>query len=285
MKIILHITIVLILIFGTLSCVSDPGDVDIPKFDQKLVIQTVISPGDSVINAYLGYNYPAYGEIVKENILNAGVKLYLSDGKNEEMFIQNSDTFSLKLKSFQIIEGNSYSIRATDNKGHTISAECIMPVARNINMKIDTLTVVENSEYGTYSQLNVNTKFTDYKGEENYYILQTGVQSYYFDTYYQTELSNTYFLSTNYISDKSKDGLLFSETTVINKDAYYADSLFIYVSIEQTTKDYYLFLKSLQNYSDGDDPFSEVVPVYTNIEGGLGIFGGFVTQTYNLRLK
>jgi hypothetical protein len=52
-----------------------------------------------------------------------------------------------------------------------------------------------------------------------------------------------------------------------------------------TEKSYYQYHKSLHNYNDSEIPFSEPTLLYTNIEGGLGIFTSYTKKVVSMRLK
>jgi hypothetical protein len=65
----------------------------------------------------------------------------------------------------------------------------------------------------------------------------------------------------------------------------YYDSAFIKIYLLNTEKSYYLYQKSLEDYKSGEDPFTEVTPVYSNIDGGLGIFTSFTIDSLIYRLR
>jgi hypothetical protein len=55
-------------------------------------------------------------------------------------------------------------------------------------------------------------------------------------------------------------------------------SLLIY--IHSIDKHYYNFHKSIENVTDyGDNPFAESTHLYSNIEGGLGVFASYVAAS------
>jgi len=47
---------------------------------------------------------------------------------------------------------------------------------------------------------------------------------------------------------------------------------------------YYNYHRSVFNF-DGENPFSEPSPVYSNIEGGLGVFAAFNGSTIEVDLE
>ena len=59
----------------------------------------------------------------------------------------------------------------------------------------------------------------------------------------------------------------------------------VLAEIGSLSKALYKYKRSvrLQGYND-DNPFAEPVPIYNNIEGGLGIFGGTSYQWYEVEL-
>ena len=54
----------------------------------------------------------------------------------------------------------------------------------------------------------------------------------------------------------------------------YGEYLEVVAAVETLSKDFFLFSRSLEQQDwVQDNPFAEPVPVYSNVEGGLGIFG------------
>jgi hypothetical protein len=64
----------------------------------------------------------------------------------------------------------------------------------------------------------------------------------------------------------------------------YYDSAFLKVYLLNTCKPYYQYHKSLENYNDGENPFAEPTPIYSNIEGGLGVFAAYLVDSAVIRL-
>ena len=62
------------------------------------------------------------------------------------------------------------------------------------------------------------------------------------------------------------------------------NTLLIYVAV--VDKPYYQYLKAISASGkiDNDDPFSEPVLTYTNVQGGLGVFAGFNTTATTIDL-
>ncbi|MBK7028756.1 MAG: DUF4249 family protein [Bacteroidales bacterium] len=77
-----------------------------------------------------------------------------------------------------------------------------------------------------------------------------------------------------YFSDQYVNGQEFSIELPIT---YSGDTpgVDIFVELSTLSKDYFLFRKSLIKYNESqNNPFSEPIKIYTNIENGYGIFAG-----------
>jgi hypothetical protein len=55
-----------------------------------------------------------------------------------------------------------------------------------------------------------------------------------------------------------------------------SDSTIIVVSLMSLSEDYFKYKLSLEKYQEtAGDPFAQPVQVYSNVENGFGIFGGY----------
>lgn len=90
------------------------------------------------------------------------------------------------------------------------------------------------------------------------------------------------------ISDELRDGGTF-EVTFTNYFFEIKDTslhkLTFQANLLETDDNYYKYHRSLEKYHDGDDPFTEFSPIYSNIKGGYGIFSGYVKYEKTLILK
>lgn len=122
--------------------------------------------------------------------------------------------------------------------------------------------------------------------EANYFrlfCLQTSFGVQYWDPDVPFRLSD---LEENIFSDKGKDGQkLFLKTIDLNTLYESADSAFLKIYLFNTDKAYYDFHTSFLNYSGGRDPFTENSPVFSNIEGGLGVFAAYTIDSLIFKLK
>jgi hypothetical protein len=130
----------------------------------------------------------------------------------------------------------------------------------------------------------INVYLTDYPGEANYFRFATKYKMYDSNYPQLADLEPTGEQS-EFISDKGRDGeRIFFNTTRVSDPSEH-DSAFLIIYALNTDKEYYTYHKSLENYSGGENPFREVSPLFSNIEGGLGIFASYVVDSLVLRLK
>jgi hypothetical protein len=245
-----------ILLFS--SCVKEVKNLkNLPSSVPKLVVGCFISPQDTVLAAQLSRSKPLYvANTNTAQITDASVRL--SDGAKSVTLVYSAITkkYELKASLFPIKAGQSYSLTVTTPQGEKVSASCIVPVS-NI-----TAALYDNIDSASY-----RIKWNDIAGEVNYYRVYSTV------VFPQNvvEASN---INNDLQSDLQKDGKellavvhtnnVFSAGNVIGYDNY----------ILNIDYNYYRYQYSLDHYS-GNDPFSEPSLIYTNINGGLGVFAAY----------
>jgi len=277
----------LVLIF-TFACESDADLVKAPAFKQELVITAFISPSDKISYFRVTSNKKIYGELDTEEPLGL-VSGFISDGTDEVALDTCKIGLKLNHEKMQIQYDKTYKLRVNSENGLMAEAECTVPARKNFSIEVDTFSILtEESMYspypGIYRSLNVRVKFSDFPGEENFYRIFGAFRAYS----PRVQGSGHISFDEEFISDKGMDGKSF----VVNMDknnsyliSYAKDSLFLNIYLFNTEKSYYQFHKSLQNYIDGEDPFTEATPLYTNIIGGFGVFTSYTVDSLLLRLK
>ena len=275
--------------FFTAACETGVNYVETPEFLQKLVITAFISPSDRISYFRVTSNRKLYGELNTEEPLGL-LSGTLSDGTNEVAL----DTFRYGLKlnreKMQIQYGKTYKIRVTNEKGLNAEAECTVPDKKNFVMEVDTFSVIRNmGPYGpypdvTYRSLEFKVSFTDVPGEENFYRLYGKTLSYGNDW-----MGSDYLIfNDNYIvSDKGMDGKSIILKTEQSPRGFFStpDSMIVNIYLYNTEKSYFSYQKSLEGYEDGENPFIEASPVFSNITGGFGIFTSYTIDSLVVRLK
>lgn len=287
--------ILVIVLVTLISCEKEVKNGIMPEFKQKLVISSFISPQDTVSYVNVDSNRRIYGELnIKETLGN--LTAYLSDGTKEIPLINISSGFIFRPGDMSIEEGKTYNLKVKSDKGLAAESSCKVPLNRTLEIKVDTFSVAATyPDRYTGTNLMASISIKDYPGEDNYYRLY--IEQEIYRTYLgQSWNSNYKFtgLKNEFFTDKGSDGKnieiasigISSIITIVNFNSIIPiDSSFFKVLILNTNKEYYDYHESIKKYSGGDDPFTEVSPVYTNISGGLGIFAAYTVDSLIFRLK
>lgn len=291
----LYASIFLVLSLLT-SCIRD-ADVVPPDSKQKLVIACFISPQDSVIKATVQRSF-LIGSTVSNDDVVSNAQVIISDGSASVTLTFNnmSNDYTIDADLFPIHSGKTYHLSVTTPEGLKAKATCTIPVSVNTNIEAD-VDSAESKWNAGFIYYSMRARWTDIPGEVNYYrvfaelIVKSRnewepvsnpprVSSYPFDF--------NYFVTV--YSDKNRDGgNLASEedrttTTFNSKNTSSFTTLDKYINIHlmHTDRHYYEYHRSKENFSE--DPFSEPANIYSNIEGGLGIFAGYQAQIKKISL-
>jgi hypothetical protein len=280
-KALLFITSTIILV---LSCERDVHNIILPDYVQKLVIHSFISSYDSASLVTVNSNQKIYGDL-SETETPGVVSVTVSNGDKEVSLRRVLAGYIFTHKEMPIEEGKTYRLTVAADNGLKAEATCTVPIKRNLHLETDTLHQYEEiPDLGRYSIIRINVYLTDYPGEANYFRFATKYKMYDSNYPQLADLEPTGEQS-EFISDKGRDGeRIFFNTTRVSDPSEH-DSAFLIIYALNTDKEYYTYHKSLENYSGGENPFREVSPLYSNIEGGLGIFASYVVDSLVLRLK
>jgi len=280
--------LILILILTTSGCEKYVSYVNAPEFIQKLVVTSFITPSDSVSDIFVSSNQPLY--FFSDHFLEPGdLTGTISDGITEIQLDTTSSGLSFKNENMPIIPGNIYTIKISSSKNLHAEAVAIIPRDLGLELSLDTLSILHDDIYsdGPYTEFRMTASFRDIPGETNYYkiygkftgfkkstglITETYVEIFMFEKYYFKDL-----IADNNDSIKL-DGWFY-------RSYNYYDSAFVSVYLLNTEESYYLYHTSLNEFDRSDNPFSEAKPVYSNIEGGLGIFTSYTIDSLVFRLK
>lgn len=290
----IQIAFILICTCLFLSCEKTANNVEIPDYTAKLVLHAFISPSDSVVNVQVSTTTNIYGN-KNEYPQKMSVSVTLDDGTSSYSFSERNDTSGICTLNYKIKAGQTYKIKAHCEGYPDAQGECIVPKIKDFHLEIDTLSVIENNGWGYfYPVLKINTKFQDIPNENNFFNLY-GVRSFsnmygnYSEMIPIDNNSNNYnFYLNELISDHLQDGqelgVNFNEDYNSLRDTF-VYSINIQSNLLETDENYYKYHTSLKTYQNGDNPFTEFSPVYSNIEGGYGIFCAYVKYEKTIILK
>lgn len=319
---------------GTLfSCQTVVEDIKLP-YEERMVIQSFISPQDTLLEVKVSKTRPVVGTFPQDQSYGysvykplEGAIIEISDGDRKGVFqlqtvvnqlsVENDPNtdkqepqrrigYFLRTKDFSIIAGHTYTLTAKVSNLPDVSATCTIPKLQLLNgkdffvLKGNTIDSVQNGYSTTNGVIteryyNLSRRFDvtvkDFLSEENYYAIAYYVRnSYQYDDGKgnrptQTNVSQQPY--SDFINDYKQDGALLNFKKVnISIGSYstypnvlnpipLSNTLSIYVAV--TDKPYYQYNKALENSQgiNNNDPFSEAILTYSNINGGLGVFAGY----------
>lgn len=273
--------LLLFLLTGS-GCEKYVNYVNSPVFEQKLVITSFISPSDTVSKILVSSNQPLYS--FSEKLEDPGdITGTLSDGTNEVQLDTNSTGLLFSRNKMPVTSGKTYTLKISSSKGLYAEAVATIPQKRETIIKVDTVTVPGDAfYYEPINFLDISVEFTDYPAEKNFYNI---IGKF---TGYSSNPNNFYYPRYwfEYINDKnaSPDNRIILDSWKVPSNNNY-DSAFITVYVMNTEESYYLYHTSLYEFDHSDNPFSEAKPVFSNIDGGLGIFTSYTIDSLIFRLK
>lgn len=243
----------------------------LPEAASKPVVYAYISPDDTVIKVKVTRSMPLFEPFNEANFepqRNATVLLSNSAKEVQLTFNSSTGNYEIKTDAFSIDYGMTYKLKVTLQNGQTAEGETRVPSkAVKINHANYTL---RNMSTGTI--LNVFASYTDDPSTTNYYSLfVSSIDTLGSDTIYRG-IDEREFSSSPEVQGGEQKLMLGLYDSVSVKRAIGFDCYLLNCS-----KDYYLFYKSVYSYSGGS-PFSEPMPMYSNIVNGFGVFAAYTND-------
>jgi hypothetical protein len=278
-------TIFLLLSIASLTaCESMISDVAVPESKPKLVISGYISTENDTLKVRIQKSRPLYShsngyEYGYPVVTDATVKI--SDGTNSISLLYNDieKQYLAKSSTFMIEAGQTYHLEVQTADGEIATASCTTPV--NAPPEIEITNIETYNDYGN-SEKVISFRFKDLDGANDYYHVAAGMQ---FSNYYDGNYYGDIYFETGepFVSDVNKEGgyFIFKTSRLYIQDSVPPD-LQIFIAV--TDENYYKYHRSIDNYQ-GDNPFSEPTPVFSNITGGVGVFGSYTGRIISINLK
>jgi hypothetical protein len=249
----------LFLLIVLYSCEKD-ADVKLPTITDKLVLISFISPQDSVLSATVTmtqpiYNNPNNGETVY--ITDATVVISSASGSVTLTYDPQLQLYSAKASSLKISEGGLYTISVSTPDGKFARASTRIPHSNN------TLTCPITHDSNSLKS-TLNPTWMDAAATKEYYRLE--IRYYYIS-------NQSYMTMIHHINDDENPGGTFSRKFNFAADTTHKDSAILSLSVLST--EFYTYFDRLDKTPIELDPFTEPIPMYTNVEGGVGVFAGY----------
>jgi hypothetical protein len=295
-RVIICFVLPLTLTISLTGCYKEVDDLQLLQ-GPKLVVYSVISPQDTVLTVRITQSTPLFESAQTGGaVTNASVRL--SDGiTSVELAHRTKGIYTVTASRLAILPDRTYFLTVTTPEGLRAEATCKVPKRAN-----DAITQVQldpiQEELITGFFLSV--EWQDAPGEGDHYRIfaksptllrytrQGPDQPDQIDTLHPRPIH--FQQGEIYTQDAGKDGQKyrvaqgsFIAGSSINSKGQYIQ-LFerkFRLVLLTTDRAYYQYHQSLQRYeaanSDGnpDDPFAEPTLVFSNVEGGLGVFAAY----------
>lgn len=269
-------------------------EVELPEHQSQLAPYAFFKDTDSVLTVMVGKSVGILDTINPDVVYGATVELY-RNGSLEYTFTYEPlvQGYQVDLgRAFNPTPGDEYELRVSAPGFTPTSAKQIIPQA----VRIDSLNYDPQGgvdQFGDPRDI-YNLTFTDPAGVPNFYEASGYIHIKYqspFDTTFSYEYDYTIDFESsdpNFENGTFSDANFDGQQYTIRLETYPAfwgsgsDDFEISgkVYFRSTTPEYATFISSLNNYWRAqDNPFSEPVLLYSNMSGGLGAFGIFVTDT------
>jgi len=281
-------------------------DVTIPEHPPKLTLNSIFTP-DSTWKVVLTtdrhvLDYSDFFDLVND----ASVVIYQDGNPIDTLILKERDPrFSTNAYNYYSRLGKPsntrlYEIRASSPRFGSVRAVSAVPDSTQMT------SVVPNLSDNGSAESSVTITFNDRGHEKNYYFVYVTQRYKYYNTYKKDTVdagvaliisSHDPAFQNNHSSDS---GLLFDDGLFDGKEISLTITLHYYykvpgeelrVHLRSVSADLYNYLTTsdLQNKNNGDvkdlgttDPLAQPTIVFSNIEGGLGIFGGYSETSVRL---
>lgn len=276
-------------------------DIELPSKDGKIVINSFFNNNEQ-LTVNISKSLHILDNVESKLLNDAIVNIYEDNVFKEKLTNINNGNY---ITNFIPSKGKTYKVSVSYSSLKDAYSENSIPATTNI-ISVDSSTVYSTNNSGingngeSNPQYQLKIKFKDPESIKNYYSLKlyhknqgyiyknTNYQDYY-PMYFSSNdliIESWQFNETAYFSDDFIDGKVYE--IIINIDKYnlpYIDNEVI-IELNSVSKEYFLYCKSYNLYqSVNNNPFSEPVQVFNNIENGFGIFAGYSSDTLNLNLK
>lgn len=261
------------------SCERDVN-VFIPKHRDMLVLNSGIT-SDSTFKVYVGRSIPLFDKTSKPEVDNAVVKVEWDGG---ELMLQSVGNGVYQSSAKPLI-GKSYRVSASASGYDLVSATCTIPEPPVA--ELTAVSKVSSENFNSVYQVDITVD--DPLQAEDYYIVEVRRKSQ--SIYNANDISYFYHSLTPKDLICEKVGLSGDSKQLLFKDVTFngdkgrisftfenavTDLSTFECVVKRCSKDFWEYKRTLMIYdSTFDSPLSQPVRVHSNIENGVGIFGGY----------
>ncbi|MCK5824390.1 MAG: DUF4249 domain-containing protein [Ichthyobacteriaceae bacterium] len=303
MKIFLRILVVLLIVS---SCRKE-ADIDVPNGDPQLVVTNFITVNTDTSFVRVLWSEPIYNNAGfnqynnnYKHVENADVNI-INNGKKHKLIYDKLGVYYTADVDFNI--GDKVELSVNYDEKNKLTALCKIPVEPKYKIEYLNTDSIYVDEWSV--KIMEEFKFTALNKGSNYYALHLNV--FYESNIYNyndkdklvdgvksVQKSTSWFDKSYFELDENKSVILRhikyvnanreTDLDVIYSNKEINDSIeFIALTCDV---DYFKYHKSIEKYGyGGADVFTEPVIVYSNVIGGLGVFGAYNRVTQNVLIK
>ena len=258
-------------------------DIDVPFEHNDLTVNSFFNP-DSLWKARVTLNRFILDTLPLSKINNALVVVY-EDGHPVDTLMSKGDGY-YKSDTGKPMIGKTYELKAIAEKYQAVSGVCQVPIPVEIMDAKFSVLLRDNSQTDI-----IKIKFKDPPQQKNYYniVLLSRGEEYSYPVRFESDDPSFEKASFSY-SDYGYGGLLLkdilfdgqeTEITIQSTELGYSYLDEVVVILRSVSEDYYRYKTTLAlQASTSGDPLAQPVNVYSNLDGGFGIFAGYSQSTF-----
>ena len=273
---------------------------ELPFPEQNISPQLVVNSSfsaDSLWTAHISESAPVNGSNQPKDVSNAEVVLLDETGTALANFKHNAGG-NYTISDLKPEAGRTYRIEANAPNHSPVTAQSYQPQDFSFTI-IDTV----HSVFLDMPVVFIDLEIRDNPAENNYYLIEvqktvsvTETQDtfrfipyhYVFDQNTENDEIDTETAGFDrvYLPDQGFNGQSYTTRLAVEKDEGDEEEelpegveVLWTVRVNSVSEDLYKYLKTLERYNlSNGELFAEPVEIYSNINGGLGIFGGFMAK-------
>lgn len=291
-----YIKALVICIIILISSCEKTLDINLDYENPKLVLIGYFNP-DEPFAIDLSESKLIIEEIKKDIVADALVEVYSNNKFIEKLiYDKNSGRY---IGSQYPVTYQLYTVKISHPNYKNIKASCFIPKPvsfiivdskshENTTIEEVRIRIKDPANERNYYRLIVEEEWNDYISKTKKYLYPVLISSDNIikgkgdldaDNYMHANARNIY----NIFTDGMINGKEYEFTFSFHHQPYKNMDVNVYISLVSINKDYFDFLNSHEaQINSGLIPFSEPVKLFTNVEGGIGVLGGYSTTQLEL---
>lgn len=253
--------------FALQACKKD-ATVKLPDVPSKLVIHSYISPQDPVIKVQVNLSAPLYNKQPInqfEPLQHANVTISSNLGSFVLPYDADMGAYVIDSTRMKIRAGLSYSLSVFTPDGKSATASTSIPDAnRSLTCALESVSGTKHRYY------TIRNTWHDPPTTTNFYRILLQRTSY---SLFRGDTINRSYVSSQLIKDTDSQNEFITQKNHFTIIDNLKDS--VYVHLLHVSKEYFSFVEKLPEEYSSDNPFAEPLQIYSNIQGGFGIFAGY----------